>query len=78
MTIGKIASPHEYGRFLLNAGTGEHAGEALLQGEEVRLKPTVADGRQCHRDGESYSVAEEVAPQTRLLIVDRVVANHET
>lgn len=67
-----------FASFRLSAGAGEDVGEALLESEEGRLQPTVADGRQCHGDGEGYGVAEEVTSEAGVLMVDGVVADHES
>ena len=52
--------------------------EALFESEEGRLKPAVADGGEDDRYGEGRGVAEEVASEAGVLVLDSVVAGHES
>ena len=61
----------------LNAGAGEDAGEALLEREEWCLKPPVADGCESDGYGEGNDIAEEIAAETRLMVGDGEVADHQ-
>lgn len=53
-------------------------GEALLEVEEGRFQPTVADGRQSDGDDETDRVSVQETAEAGTLMRDRIVAEHES